>query len=227
MGWFANRGQILQIVLQLIALIIAGRNAFPSFMANELLSLGALLFYALVASILVSLWFVFSRSAPGKWEIQQEEGTRARNRLWLILPGIALILIVLYPYVRLYTMTKGYIEPLTFEDLLQSYIHDRSLYVADLARTDLVVRDRVFENVRFVGPAVIVLRGSGVLTGSTFLGVESADSVLLEVPETTITVGAIIFEDSVFRNCQFERIQVMGPKAIIDKLRENFAREKK
>src|SRR2546426_11056190 len=47
------------------------------------------------------------------------------------------------------------VEPLTFHDLLESHIHDRSIYISDLARVDAVVRDKIFTNVTFVGPAVI------------------------------------------------------------------------
>jgi hypothetical protein len=50
----------------------------------------------------------------------------------------------------------------------------------------------------------------------------SLDAVLLEVPLGTVTVGAVVFENCVFRNCHFVRVQVMGTKDIIDKLRKDL-----
>ncbi len=57
MVWFANKGQILQIIIQGIALVIAAKKAFPDMDTSNFFSAGAIIFYLLVASVLVSLWF--------------------------------------------------------------------------------------------------------------------------------------------------------------------------
>jgi len=45
MQWFANRGQVVQIVLAGLACIFAAINAWPSIEAAKLLAPGPILFY--------------------------------------------------------------------------------------------------------------------------------------------------------------------------------------
>jgi len=47
--WFANRGQIIQAVLALIACILAGLKAFPDFQRSHFFTIGSLLFIFIVA----------------------------------------------------------------------------------------------------------------------------------------------------------------------------------
>jgi hypothetical protein len=64
--WFANKGQIIQIVLAALATGIAGFLAWPRFRENALLSGGAVLFYVLVLLVVVSLvtMLALSRQKP-------------------------------------------------------------------------------------------------------------------------------------------------------------------
>jgi len=55
-AWFANRGQFIQIVVQLVACIFAGIKAWPDMKNNALLSPGSLLFYLLVLMVIASLF---------------------------------------------------------------------------------------------------------------------------------------------------------------------------
>jgi hypothetical protein len=58
--WFTNRGQILQLAVAVLALLNA-RGALLALMQNQFFSPGALLFYALIASVIASfVWMVRS-----------------------------------------------------------------------------------------------------------------------------------------------------------------------
>jgi hypothetical protein len=134
---------------------------------------------------------------------------RNQSAYWLLLPGLAMLFFALYPFVRLYRTEQ--VEPLGFEDLLQTYIHDRSLYVSDLARTGLVVHDKVFENVTFVGPAVVTLMGGTVLEKSDIeANASTMDGVFLEVKPGALDIGAIGFRDCTFKNVTFKQVQFAG-----------------
>jgi hypothetical protein len=64
--WFANRGQILQLVVACIACVFAGTKAWPEMKQNEFLSAGALLFYALVALVLISAGTILNAARKGR-----------------------------------------------------------------------------------------------------------------------------------------------------------------
>lgn len=51
--WFANRGQILQLVIALVACVFGAIKAWPEMKANEFFSGGAILFYFLVFLVVV------------------------------------------------------------------------------------------------------------------------------------------------------------------------------
>jgi hypothetical protein len=178
-----------------------------------------------VGIILWSLWLFRDEIARLRIVSGTSGDVRTEKPLWLILPGIAMLVVAAYPFVNLYLAATRHIEPLTFNDLLQTYIHDRSIYVSDLARAESVIRNKVFENVTFVGPAIVMFLKNDSVHGSTFEAPGPMESVLLEVPAGTLTVGAIGFEDCVFRNCRFVRIQVMGTKPDIDRLREDLKKQ--
>src|ERR1035441_1826614 len=57
--WFANRGHMLQIAINALALLIGGKETWKDLMNSQFFSLGALLFYALVGLVVMSfLWWV-------------------------------------------------------------------------------------------------------------------------------------------------------------------------
>lgn len=58
--WFSSKGQIADLVLKILLAVLAGKNAWPQMKQNEFLSAGALLFYGLVATVLISLGILLS-----------------------------------------------------------------------------------------------------------------------------------------------------------------------
>ena len=70
--WFSNKGQILQTALTGIACIFAGIEVWPNMNNNQqLLSLGSLLFYALVGAVITSFVILFKRSSHATPAIHQ------------------------------------------------------------------------------------------------------------------------------------------------------------
>jgi hypothetical protein len=56
--WFANRGQIVQIVLQLTVLAIASKGGWRDVMSSRYLSAGAILFYCLIGLVVFTfVWW--------------------------------------------------------------------------------------------------------------------------------------------------------------------------
>jgi|ERR1035438_9399769 hypothetical protein len=68
--WFANKGQVIQIVLAVIACAIAAVKTGPSLKANDWLSEGSILFYFLVALVVVSV-LVWILSVRKLWNAQR------------------------------------------------------------------------------------------------------------------------------------------------------------
>lgn len=54
-NWFANKGQIIQMAVAVMALILGAIREWPTLKDNEFLSAGALLFYALVGLVVISI----------------------------------------------------------------------------------------------------------------------------------------------------------------------------
>jgi hypothetical protein len=148
---------------------------------------------------------------------------RNQGPFWLILPGLAMLLVALYPFVRLFETQQ--VTPLNFEDLLQPYIHDRSLYISDLARTTTGIEGKTFEHVTFVGPAVVAIF-DGVDMTSNDIDARPAppESAFVVVPSQTKTLGIIPIRDSTFRHCLFQRIQFVGTEEEIARLKAGVTR---
>lgn len=129
-----------------------------------------------------------------------------------------MLLFALYPFVRLYETAREQIDPLTFEDLLQTYIHDRSLYASDLARTGILVQDKTFDRVTFVGPAVIAFLSNNSLDYIAIdIGGGPVNGAFVKIEPNTWGLGVIIFRDCVFKHCNFKQIQFMGTQQDIDR----------
>jgi len=54
MNWFANKGQIIQISVAILALILAASQAWSKLQNNQFLSPGAILFYLLIFLVIVA-----------------------------------------------------------------------------------------------------------------------------------------------------------------------------
>jgi hypothetical protein len=53
-GWFANKGQLLQFVVALLAFALACLVAWPTLQANQLLAPGSLLYFFVAALVIIS-----------------------------------------------------------------------------------------------------------------------------------------------------------------------------
>lgn len=119
------------------------------------------------------------------------------------------------------------VESLTPHELLENYIHDRNVYVADLARSSPVIEGKIFHNVTFVGPAVITFLNDNDINGFHLeVWDNTLDNFFLEAPLGTQLVGLIAFRKSTFRNCSFVRVQVAGPRDLIDKIKAGMTQRR-
>lgn len=58
--WFSTKGQVADLVLKILLAVLAGKNALPQMSHNQLMSTGALLFYGIAATLLISVCVVVS-----------------------------------------------------------------------------------------------------------------------------------------------------------------------
>jgi hypothetical protein len=85
MPWFSTKGQVLQLLGQVVALCIGMHVAFPDMVMNNLLSAGAILFYLLVMTVLVSMWVLISsiKRAPSRESMVVNEVESRGWKRWL------------------------------------------------------------------------------------------------------------------------------------------------
>ena len=105
--------------------------------------------------------------------------------------------------------------------LLASYRKPGRIYLTRLAEETPVVKDQVYEDRKFVGPAVIRFGEGNVLTGSSFLG--DPDSVLIKTKQNEF-MGVLTFTDCMFKRCQFKNVGIIGRRK---ELAENFRKDSK
>src|SRR5712671_6124024 len=60
MPWFTTKGQIGQLLFQIIAAFLVAIKVWPDMVSNRFMSLGAWILYILVALILYSIWRLIS-----------------------------------------------------------------------------------------------------------------------------------------------------------------------
>lgn len=160
------------------------------------------------------LWTIYLfRGELATLTIDVPPDERHQRPYWLILPGLALITFAIYPFVHLYKTLDARVEPLGFEDLLQPYIHDRSLYISDLTRggESSIVTDKTFEHVTFVGPAVVVVLGDNFLDDIEIDGGRTPiQTIFIEfIPPTSVN-GIIGLKGCTIRHAKFRHIQFIG-----------------
>jgi hypothetical protein len=105
--------------------------------------------------------------------------------------------------------------PPTMDETRMTYIQNRDIYISDLVRHEDKISARVFENCLIIGPAIITFIGCDA-RDSGFEG--DLESLFIEVPERRI-LGAIAFENCLFRNCHFRRVGIIGTPDLIQYLR--------
>lgn len=161
------------------------------------------------AGVLWTIWLFRTELSSLTMDVPPDE--RYQRPFWLVAPGIAALLFALYPFVRLYVFAVRSPQPLGFEDLLQTYIHDRAIYISDLARTGSVITGKTFERVTFVGPAIVALGPDSDFDHVTVdVSPAPPSSAFIPVEPKTWAVGIIQFRDCVCKYCTFKRIQLMG-----------------
>lgn len=90
----------------------------------------------------------------------------------------------------------------------------------DLAVTDDVIRAVTFENCTLVGPAVIILLGTGALQDSGFDG--DAEGVLWPLGDRSHVIGAIGLEDCAIISCRLQRIGLAYPPHLEEMVRQGL-----
>lgn len=85
--------------------------------------------------------------------------------------------------------------------------------------TGTIIRDRTFENVNFVGPAVVAPLMGMTFEGCIFGYDQTIDTILWEVTPERFVVGVVGMERCMFRNCRFNGISFMGTRQFIDNFR--------
>lgn len=94
---------------------------------------------------------------------------------------------------------------------------DEVIRIVDLFTTTTTVSGYTFTNCLLVGPAIVVLSGS-TMTGSGFTG--ELEGLLWRLPESEFVFGAVMFENSTFDDCRFERVGFAGNDEFFELFRQ-------
>lgn len=106
MPWFSTKGQILQLLVAAVALCFVMRPALQSMIASDYFSTGAIVFYLLVVSVLVSVGLLTGAIYRyGKPE-QQIAGRLRRPWVALFLCGTIITVVLGVTLVVLYTLVQ-------------------------------------------------------------------------------------------------------------------------
>lgn len=119
---------------------------------------------------------------------------------------------------------SGFTTP---DKLIGPYLEGFDFRIVDLAREDLIIRNRTIVNCRIYGPAVLYYR-SGSLSNCIFISdplfsaEETASSIYLPLPKAKVIQGVIKLENVNFRGCTFLSIAFMGPDELRDMLLQSI-----
>lgn len=130
---------------------------------------------------------------------------RQRTLSLLTILSIALVAIATGAGVVYRSWPSGFRRAATPYELAQSYVRGVSFRIADLAGPTQSIKGKTFEDCTVSGPAFVVLTGTGILQHNKFDA--PVDVLFLEIPTEMPLMAAIVVEDSVFRRCEFSRIQ--------------------
>ncbi|MDO8716919.1 MAG: hypothetical protein Q7J73_08985 [Dehalococcoidales bacterium] len=139
---------------------------------------------------------------------KEQEARTTKIRIWSVVAIIALLFISLilsaqqlYKDKQLTFATPDALIPLNLSGL--------QINVADLARNDLTIKNKTFNNCDLYGPAVIAMLGDYVVvTGNTF---DASIDTMFTVQDTDRWIsGVIAFENVQFINCRFHKIGIIG-----------------
>lgn len=118
------------------------------------------------------------------------------------------------------------------EELLETHIKKRTVYIADFAREvaglrwrDAVLRERIFEDCYIVGPAVLQPMNTGEVEGYVFVGDDTwweegtKDAFWSPAEWSGPYTGIVGTEDCVFRNCRFRQVGILFQEQELKELR--------
>lgn len=93
--------------------------------------------------------------------------------------------------------------------------------MADLTVSSPVIEGYEFTNCRIIGPAIVVLTDTDLL--SCGWNAPGLDAIFWEIsPGREYVVGAISVVRCVFSSCSFEGVGIAGPAAMREQLAEGF-----
>lgn len=92
--------------------------------------------------------------------------------------------------------------------------------MSELARDDIIIRNRRFDHCTILGPAVIALLRDVNMSNIT-IGVQNSDieTVLIEIPDGKYQIGIIGLENCNITSCSFEKIAFIGTRDSLDMIR--------
>lgn len=97
----------------------------------------------------------------------------------------------------------------TPDELIASHLKDKTIRIADLAREDNIIRNRIFEDCYIYGPAIVVLQGETIMIVNCSFA-ESLDDIFLTITKDRRLVGFIGCLDCKFIRCNFRGIGFLG-----------------
>lgn len=107
------------------------------------------------------------------------------------------------------------VRPLAMpDDLARSHVSHFTFRIADLARDDMTIYDKTFEDCTIFGPAVLVPQGVGMFVECEFPATK--EQVVWSVDGRTSVTGAIAIKGCVFRRCRLIKIGLVGKKNMFD-----------
>ncbi len=122
----------------------------------------------------------------------------------------AAVLVIGFLLLVAFHLLKQIRPPALPEDLARSHISHLTFRIVDLAREEVVIRDKVFESCTVYGPAILAPVGSaGLLLECHIVG--TPEQVFWPVDaQRKEVVGAIGLEGCYFRRCRLIRIGFVG-----------------
>lgn len=107
---------------------------------------------------------------------------------------------------------KGFAIP---DQLIGEHLEGLDIRIVDLAREDLIIKNRTFVNCRIYGPAVLLPKGCFIIhcgfEGPSSKSLENKiNTFFIPAPKTDILQGVISMEYVTFRDCEFYKIAFLG-----------------
>lgn len=144
--------------------------------------------------------------------------TRIVSAAGVVVIGVAVVLVL-----RIWAQVRPQALP---EDLARTHIIHLSFRIGDMARDELIIRNRTFEDCTIYGPAVLLPLGGGqILQDCSFLA-NAPEEMFLDIgtqPRTII--GAIGLEGCVFRRCRLVKIGFAGPPSLLEAMQREARRQ--